>query len=137
MGELEDIKLLLQSTLTAINSNLAIHQQMILQLQQENKELKQLVIQKQEISYKQETNPLQKEVLSKFKRNKKRLIKNKILETIKFKHLSIPEIKEVIVDQFNYCSKATFYRYIEELSRQDFIHISDNRVKIKPLVEAI
>lgn len=131
MGDLEDIKELLQATLSAINSNLAIHQQMIMQLQNENKELKQLM------QSKHNTNPLQKEVLTKFKRNKKRIIKNKILETIKFKNLSIPEIKEIIVDQMNYCSKASFYRYIEELNRQDFIHIANNTVKIKPLVEAI
>jgi hypothetical protein len=139
MGELEDIKQLLQSTLTAINTNLTIHQQMIMQLQEENKELKNIINKKQypQNNLRENTNPLQKEILFKFKRNKKRLIKNKILETIKFKQLSIPEIKEIIVDQAKYCSKASFYRYIDELSRQDFIHIRNNTVKIKPLVEAI
>jgi len=134
MGELEEIKELLQTTLSSVNTNLNIHQQMISQLQRENNELKQMLMNKQQ----SRKDVLKTEVLSKFKRNKKRLIKNKILETIKFKQISIPEIKEIIVDQNQYCSKASFYRYIEELRQKDFIHItSSNIAKIKPLVEVV
>jgi len=133
MGDLEEIKMLLQTTVTSINSNLSMHQQMIMQLQKENQELKQLLIQKT----KPKQDLLQKEVITSFRRNKKRLIKNKILETIKFKNISIPEIKEIVVDRQSYCSKATFYRYIEELKRDDFIHIANNTARIKPLVEVV
>jgi len=30
--------------------------------------------------------------------------------------MSLPEIKRLVVDELEYCSKATFYRYIKELS---------------------
>lgn len=140
MGELEEIKRLLETTLSTITSNLSLHQNMISQLQKENQELKE-IINNQSSKPKSsliQTDQLKSEVLIKFKRNKRRLIKNKILETIKLKELSIPEIKEVVVDQFQYCSKASFYRYIEELKQKDFIHIGTNNVaKIKPLVEVV
>ena len=134
MGELEEIKELLQATLSSVNSNLNTHQQMITQLQKENQELKHMLMDKSQ----NKKDVLKTEILSKFKRNKKRLIKNKILETIKFKQVSVPEIKEIIVDLNQYCSKASFYRYIEELRQKDFIHInSSNIAKIKPLVEVV
>ena len=133
MGELEEIKTLLQATLTSITSSMQLHQQMIFQLQQENKELKELIL-----AQRTTKDPLQKEVMNTFRRNKKRLIKNKILESIKSRPLTIPEVKEIIVDHQNYCSKASFYRYLEELKQHDFIHItSQNRIKIKPMIEAV
>lgn len=133
MGDIEDIKTILQTTLTSITSSLQFQQQMILQLQQENKELKELVL-----SNRQTGDPLQKEVLTTYRRNKKRLIKNKILEAIKNKPLAIPEVKEIIVDRHAYCSKASFYRYLEELKQHDFIHITNqNQIKIKPVIETI
>ncbi len=175
MGEITEIKELLKTTIEAMNSNIQFQQQMIMQLQEDNRELRSQLTQfisnnsnskenlnnifknKIENPYndvftnRPETNqtqyfpqeslsshdPLQAEVINKFKRNKKRLIKNKILETIKSRILSIPEIKEVIVDQNKYCSKASFYRYIEELKQHDFIHVNNNTVKIKPLVEVV
>ena len=136
MGELEDIKTLLEANLSSINSTLQLHQQLILNLQRENQNLKELIIGMND--KKKDKDPLKVEVINKFKRNKKRMIKNKILETVKYNQLSIPEIKEKIVDQYNFCSKATFYRYIEELKKHDFIHINSlNMVKIKPLVEVV
>ncbi len=142
MGELEEIKKLLETTLSTITSNLSLHQSMILQLQKENLDLKETIKKQSQLSNTNispmHTDPLKSEVLTKFKRNKRRLIKNKILETIKLKQLSIPEIKEIVVDQFQYCSKASFYRYVEELKQKDFIHIGTNNVaKIKPLVEVV
>ncbi|MCB9358696.1 hypothetical protein H6503_02080 [Candidatus Woesearchaeota archaeon] len=128
MGELEEIKKLLENTLSSMSQNIVSHQQMILQLQKENQELKSMI---------KERDPLKKEVITSYKRNKRRLIKNKILETIKLKQLSIPEIKDIIVDQHNYCSKASFYRYIEELKQKDYIHITNNTARIKPLVEVV
>jgi hypothetical protein len=137
MGDLEDIKTLLETTLSSLTSSITLHQSLILQLQRENQELKQQlshVISKERIP----KDPLQAEVITKFKRNKRRLIKNKILETVKQKELSIPEIKEIVVDQYKYCSKASFYRYIEELKQHDFILVTgENMVRIKPLVEVV
>jgi len=136
MGELDDIRKLLETTLSSISGNMALHQQMILDLQRENNHLKDQLA--SIISKPKERDPLQSEVMNKFRRNKKRLIKNKILETIKSRELPIPEIKEIVVDQLCYCSKASFYRYIEELKQHDFIHITDENVaRIKPLVEVV
>jgi hypothetical protein len=129
MGELSDIRSMLETALSSITANLELHQQMIQELQKENKELRN------KLSSNRKEDQLKDEVIRKFRRNKKRLIQNKILETIKYKHLSIPEIKEIIVDVHRYCSKATFYRYIEELRLNDHLYVTNNIVKIKPLVE--
>lgn len=163
MGEISEIKELLKTTIEAMNSNIKFQQDMISQLQEDNRLLRNqlnnvLINQIPSIASQSPTNiqtnqsniqsntyceypiqhdPLKAEVINKFKRNKKRIIKKKILETIKSETLSIPEIKEIIVDQYKYCSKASFYRYIEELKTHDFIHINKNIVKIKPLVEVI
>ena len=69
---------------------------------------------------------LEKEVMKKFNRSKKDIIKHKILEVVKTKHVTIPELKEIIVDQEEYCSKASFYRYLEEM--KDLINLKNNRV---------
>jgi hypothetical protein len=177
MGEIE-FNELLKTTLESINKNIAFQQEMIIKLQEENKELREqlnsFIFNKNNFSntnnyqYSNENkninffeekynhsnsrlqkefninnentrnyDPLKAEVITKFKRNKKLILKNKILETIKSHILSIPELKDIIVDQYRYCSKASFYRYIEELKQHDFIHISNNTIKIKPLVEVV
>lgn len=135
MGDIDSITSLLEANLSSINNILLTHQKMIFELQQENHTLKKML----ELSQKQSSDPLKTEVINKFKRNRKRMIKNKLLETIKFGHnLSIPEIKEILVDQLKYCSKATFYRYIEELKSHDFILINESNIaRIKPLVEVV
>jgi DNA-binding transcriptional regulator WhiA len=142
MGALEDIRSLLETNLLSINNSLQLHQQIILNLQTENTQLKesiqQLIQKTNEIPSHPKSDPLKAEIINKFRRNKKLMIKNKIIETIRYTQLSVPEIKEIVVDQHNYCSKATFYRYIEELKKHDFIHInSKNIAKIKPLVEVV
>lgn len=171
MGE-NDISNLLKTTLEAMNKSISFQQEMILKLQEENKELREQLnnfilnqksnfkssnnneffyyeentnnsnfknqnLNSKEINFIKNYDPLRAEVITKFKRNKKLILKNKILEVIKSNLLSIPELKDVIVDQYRYCSKASFYRYIEELKQHDFIHISNNTIKIKPLVEVV
>ena len=69
---------------------------------------------------------LEKEIMKKFNRNKKDIIKHKMLEIIKFKQVTIPELKEIIVDQEEYCSKASFYRYLEEM--RDLISLKNNKI---------
>jgi len=76
------------------------------------------------------TDKLKQEMLSKVKRNRKGIIKTKILELIETERYSIPEIKESIVDQDNYCSKATFYRYISELKN----NIEEIKIGAKTIV---
>ena len=69
---------------------------------------------------------LEKEIMKKFNRSKKDIIKHKILEVVKTRQVTIPELKEIIVDQEEYCSKASFYRYLEEM--KDLINLKNNRV---------
>lgn len=67
-------------------------------------------------------DPIKTEFVKKIQRNKKSIIKQKILDLISFKQLTVPELKEIIVDQNEYCSKASFYRYYEELKNRNLIN---------------
>lgn len=65
-----------------------------------------------------ETKEKQDQIFEEIKKNKKNIIKTKILEESKNKQLSPQEIKIKIVDKYKYCSKATFYRYVNELKKE-------------------
>jgi predicted RNase H-like nuclease (RuvC/YqgF family) len=60
---------------------------------------------------------LRSELMRGLSRNKKKIIKQRIISLIEQERYSIPELKEIVVDEKNYCSKASFYRYIEELKK--------------------
>ena len=75
----------------------------------------------------QKKQALRDDVLRQFDKKRKDIIKHKILELISASQMTLSEIKEVIVDQNSYCSKASFYRYIERMKlRQqiDFVEIN-------------
>jgi hypothetical protein len=79
-------------------------------------------------------------IMKKFERKKKELIKHKILELAETKQYTIPEIKEVLVDKECYCSKASFYRYIEKLKWKghvDFIQIDERRIIVPKQIKNI
>jgi len=59
---------------------------------------------------------LEEEMLSSLKRKRRQVIKGKILSILKSGAMSIPELKHMIVDELSYCSKATFYRYLNEIT---------------------
>jgi len=69
----------------------------------------------QEFSEQQKKDSLKTEILRKLRKNKKKIIQQKIIETLKAKPILLSDLKYYIVDQLNYCSKASFYRYFEEL----------------------
>jgi predicted transcriptional regulator YheO len=79
--------------------------------------------------FKREDSGLKKELLRNFRKKRKNIIKKKILEVIKENGIELPDLKYFIVDQLNYCSKASFYRYLEELKKQGLIMITtiDNK----------
>lgn len=77
---------------------------------------------KGEINSQKKEFGLKEELLNKFNKNKKEIIKHKILETIETRNLTLPALKELIVDQNKYCSKASFYRYFEELKRNNLVN---------------
>ena len=61
---------------------------------------------------------LEQEVAKKLNRNKKEVIKHKMSELLD-QGISVIEVKDRIVDQQRYCAKASFYRYLEELKREN------------------
>jgi len=60
-------------------------------------------------------------LVKKINKNRKSIIKNRILTLANEKRLTLPDIKEKIVDEEELCSKATFYRYIERLKTKNII----------------
>jgi|TARA_B100002003_G_C14150281_1_gene553216 tyrosyl-tRNA synthetase len=80
-----------------------------------------------EFTQEKEKNPLKSEFDRKFNRNKKQIIKQKILETAKTTP-KVADLKYYIVNQLKYCSKASFYRYIEEM--KDTIEIKEGIIYI-------
>ncbi len=66
---------------------------------------------------------LQQQMIKKIDKNKRGIIKQKIRDIVAVKSLTLPELKEIIVDENSYCSKASFYRYIEELQRRGMLEI--------------
>lgn len=75
-----------------------------------------------------EIHPLEIEAIQKVTKFKKQVIKNKIVEQIKQQRYTTNQLKLHIVDDRNYCSKASFYRYIQELKDEKRIHtISINK----------
>jgi len=74
-------------------------------------------------------DPLKSELLRKFNKNKKSLIKQKVIEYLKTKPTLISDLKYYIVDQLNYCSKASFYRYIVEM--RDLLDIKNDIAYLK------
>jgi len=82
----------------------------------------------EEFTNQNKKNSLKSEFDRKFRQSKKDIIKQKILETAKTKPHPLADLKYFIVNQLNYCSKASFYRYIEEM--KDVIEIKGNIVTV-------
>ncbi len=75
---------------------------------------------------------LKAEVIRKFNRNKKDIMKQKIIMTARSRKMTLPELKEIVVDQLGYCSKASFYRYIDEL--KDILRIENGHIMVEEIV---
>lgn len=76
---------------------------------------------------------LKTKMIQKFDRNKKRILTEKILGLITEKQLTLPELKSMVVDELGYCSKASFYRYFQELKKRkliDFIAFDGTRILV-------
>jgi hypothetical protein len=79
-------------------------------------------------------NRINDALLKKLNKKRKIIIKNRIHLLAEQKNLSLPEIKEILVDEEGLCSKATFYRYIELMKKKgliDFVKINDIEVVAK------
>lgn len=120
MGSLGQINDALKQSFSKIREDMEILQKGLDELKHENLLLKRemsLVREENQNLRKESTpqNPLEKELKQSIIKNKKSIIKQKINELIEARKFSIPEIKEIIVDKHEYCSKASFYRYIEQM----------------------
>lgn len=63
----------------------------------------------------QKKDPLKDEIMRKFSRSRRELVKQKIVELLMTKPMKLSDLKYNMVEQMKYCSKASFYRYVEEL----------------------
>ncbi len=67
------------------------------------------------------SSTLNKELFRTIKINRQRIVENKILNLIKEEGMLLSDLKFLIVDQLKYCSKASFYRYIDHLNEKEVI----------------
>lgn len=136
MGEeLDQLKQGLKTSFNNIKEDITSNSVKIQELINQNKGLKDEVCKLRE-TIKQLTNNqskdiLKEDMLTKIKRNRKEIIKARILELVHTERYSIPEIKDIVVDRDNYCSKATFYRYIHDLKGMiEEILIGDRQIVV-------
>ncbi|OIO65402.1 hypothetical protein AUJ68_03130 [Candidatus Woesearchaeota archaeon CG1_02_57_44] len=102
----------LKEQLAVLQAKLAVLEKQLLQGQQDV--IRETV--KEVLSQTQKRDGLQQEVMFKFRRSRKDLIKQKMVDSCREKQMTVPELKFMIVDQMGYASKATFYRYLAELA---------------------
>ena len=68
-----------------------------------------------------------------YERNRKDIVKQQILTEAAKADLTKIQLRDLVVDQKKYCSKASFYRYMEELELEGLI--SYYRHKGKNLIQ--
>ena len=63
---------------------------------------------------------IKEKIIKKLTRNSKGYIKSVILSYIKkYERISALQLKEIVVDEQNFCSKSSFYRLLEEIEEMD------------------
>ncbi|MBD3209135.1 hypothetical protein GF367_01825 [Candidatus Woesearchaeota archaeon] len=77
---------------------------------------------------------LKEDLLKNYERNRKDIIKQQILSEVAKGDLTKISLRDVVVDQKKYCSKASFYRYMDELELQGLVQFK--RRKGRDLVKA-
>ena len=133
--EIADLKHNLKVSFSRMKEDIVHNQEKIDKLIEINEKLQEQIKGLEEKIGKLESKPapLKSELMRSFKRNKKQIIKQRILALIKEREIPLPELKEIIVDEKGYCSKATFYRYVEEMKKEELLNtvtINDNRVEV-------
>jgi hypothetical protein len=68
---------------------------------------------------KSNTDVLEQEAIATVTKNKKQIIKQKIIGVAAKNKVTAQQLKEIVVDKNKYCSKATFYRYMAELRAEN------------------
>jgi predicted transcriptional regulator len=135
MNEIDKLKEGLRNSFGSIKEDITSNTNNIQELMKNDRELKKKIQELKEtienLANNQSKDLLKEDMMTKIKRNRKEIVKAKILELVHTERYSIPEIKEILVDRDNYCSKATFYRYISNLkSMIENIQIGDKQVTV-------
>ncbi|MBI2650094.1 hypothetical protein HYX04_02145 [Candidatus Woesearchaeota archaeon] len=67
---------------------------------------------------------IKEKIMRKLTRNSKEYVKSIILSYIrKYEKISALQLKEIVVDEQNFCSKSSFYRLLEEVEESDDIGV--------------
>ena len=82
---------------------------------------------------------LKEQLLQRYTRKRREIVMDKILEVVAYRELTLPELKTIIVDENSYCSRSSFYRYVDFLRRIKRIEVVEvNGVElVKPLSQRV
>ena len=62
-----------------------------------------------------QSDPIKEQLLSRFKKGRRDIVKDRILALSREKEPSLGQLRDIIVLEQRLCSRATFYRYLSEL----------------------
>ena len=132
--EIQELRHNLKVSFSRMKQDIQSNQDKIDHLIKINEQLQQYIQSlESKISNLEQPAGLKSELMRSFKRNKKQIIKQRILDLVRERQIPVPELKEIIVDDKKYCSKATFYRYIDEMKKigiVDILSINGNDVLV-------
>ena len=81
-------------------------------------------IQKRLERLEQKKMSIKEKIMKRLTRNSKEYVKSVILSYIKkYEKISALQLKEIVVDEQNFCSKSSFYRLLEEIEELDDIGV--------------
>ena len=67
---------------------------------------------------------IKEKIMKRLTRNSKEYVKSVIISYIKkYEKISALQLKEIIVDEQNFCSKSSFYRLLEEIEESDDVGV--------------
>ena len=75
------------------------------------------------------SDPIQDELIWKLRRTRKDFVCRKILDLARDRK-ELAELKYLVVDQAKFCLKATFYRYIDELTKKGMLTMASFENKV-------
>ena len=81
---------------------------------------------------------IKEKIVKKITRNSKEYVKSVMLSYIKkYEKISALQLKELVVDEQNFCSKSSFYRLLEEIEQRDDIGVIKQGKEKHYLVKAM
>jgi uncharacterized protein YutE (UPF0331/DUF86 family) len=111
-----------------VDENFDLKRQFVLNSSQANPSLKiddiSKIVQETIKSLQKDKKPAFEEtMIKKINKNRRSILQGRIENLAQEKRRTIPDIKEIIVEDENLCSKATFYRYIEKMKKNGIIDV--------------